>query len=114
MFKYNNFYSKDPFGIFKVEPSIQIIGGDSLAKSTKPPIVKIILVVLLIIGIAAAFFFKDVIKKFFLDKIIQSKQAKPNDAANEKDIDREVVIQKKTTQPKTETPEEGTGATIVE
>lgn len=113
MSKYNNFYSKDPFGIFNVEPSIQIISGDSLAKNTKPPIVKIILVVILIIGIAVAFFFKDIIKQFFLDKIMQSKQAKPNDAANEKDIDREVVIQK-TTQPKTETPEEGTGATIVE
>lgn len=113
MSKYNNFYTKDPFGVFKVEPSIQMISGDSLAKSTKPPVVKIILVVLLIIGIAVAFFCKDIIKKFFLDNIIQSKPTEPKDATNEKDIDREMVIQK-TTKPKTETSEEGTGATIIE
>lgn len=109
MSKYNNFYSKDPFGIFKVDSSIQSVGRDRFIQKSKLPIVKIIMVILLIIGIAAAFIFQDVILKYFFGETPQKKPSKPK----EEDMEKDVKIQI-TAKPETENPEEGTGATIIE
>lgn len=109
MSKYNNFYSKDPFGIFKVESPIHVSGKYNFVKKSKPPVLKIIMIILLIIGIAAAFIFQDVILRFFFGETPQKKPSKPKGS----DIGKDGKIQK-TTNHKTESPEEGTGATIVE
>lgn len=108
----NNFYSRDPFEIFKVGNSSQSGGDGGFGNSPKSPVAKVILVVFLIIGIAAAFVFQDVIKKFFFGETPKKKVKKP-EAQETKKTDVEVEIKEKA-EPETENPEEGTGATIVE
>ena len=106
----NNFYSRDPFGIFKVGDSSQSGGGGNFGNSPKSPVTKVIFVVFLLIGIAAAFYFQDVLKKFFFGETPKKKVNKPEEKAAE---NTELEIKEKA-EPETESPEEGTGATIVE
>lgn len=106
----NNFYTRDPFGIFKVGNSSQSGGGGDFGNSPKSPVTKVILVVFLIIGIAAAFVFQDVIKKFFFGEAPKKKVSTPEEK-NTKNTEVEI---KEKAEPETESPEEGTGATIIE
>ena len=105
----NNFYSRDPFGIFKVGDSSQS-GGGNFENSPKSPVTKVIFVVFLLLGIAAVFYFQDILKKFFFGKSPKKKVSTPEEKAAE---NTEVEIKEKA-EPETESPEEGTGATIVE
>lgn len=106
----NNFYSRDPFGIFKVGNSSQSGGDGNFGNSPKSPVTKVILVIFLIISFAAAFVFQDVIKKFFFGEAPKKKVSKPERKATENtevEINEEAKLE-------SESPEEGTGATIVE
>lgn len=108
----NNFYSRDPFGIFKVGDSSQSGGGGNFRNSPKSPVTKVIFVVFLVIGIAAVFYFQDVLKQFFFGETPKKKVNKPEEKETETE-NPEVEIKEKA-EPETESPEEGTSATIVE
>lgn len=104
----NNFYSRDPFGVFQVGNSSS--GGNNFGGGSKPPMSKIIITVLFIAGIAAVLIFQDAIGKFFFGETPKKKIVKPTVKQND---NAEVAI-KITPEPETENYEEGTGATIVE
>lgn len=104
----NNFYSRDPFGVFQVGNSSS--GGNNFGKGSKPPMSKIIITVLIIVGIAAVLIFQDAIGKFFFGETPKKKIVKPTVQQNH---NTEVAI-KTTPEPETENYEESTGATIVE